>query len=118
MANKYMMMAYKIQNAIKRQYNINLLINTNQWHHKDKDTLINMYSVKQSFWDVDKKKHTTTDLYHTYSQIQLVLWLRDYWYTLNGWEPPTDNETWEKLKSEYKQPNKEQRKTAEAPTVW
>lgn len=108
MAGNFMKMAYKLQGAIKRKYNINLLINTNQWHSKDKDTIINMYSVKQSIWDEGKTKHIAVDLYHTYSQIQLVLWLRDYWYELNGWEVPTDNNTWEKIKSEYKPPNEKQ----------
>ena len=103
MAGNFMKMAYKLQGAIKRQFNINLLINTTQWHHKDKDTFINVYTIKKSNWDVDKKKHSLVEIYHTYSQIQLVLWLRDYWYDLNGWEIPTDNETWENLKSEYGQ---------------
>lgn len=98
MASKYMGLAKKLQTAIKHKFGINLLLNTTQWHHKDKDICINVYTVKQSVWNKEKNKQITTDLYTTYSQIQLVLYLRDMWYELNGWEVPTDNETWENIK--------------------
>ena len=102
MANNFMKMARKLQRAIKQQFNINLLINTNQWHHRDKDIFINVYSVKQSVWDKEKNKNITTELFLTYSQIQLVLFLRDLWYELNGWDVPKDNPIWENIKESYK----------------
>lgn len=98
MASKYMTLARKLQTVIKHTFGVKLLINTNQWYHKDKDMFISVYTVKQSVWDDEKNKAITTDLYTTYSQIQLVLYLRDMWYELNGWEVPTDNEVWENIK--------------------
>ncbi len=106
MAGNFMKMARKLQTAIKQKYNINLLINTNQWFHNEKNTAINVYSVKQSVYNEAKQKNVTTDLFVTYSQIQLLLFMRDLWYELNGFELPTDNPVWEQLKLEYKQTQK------------
>ena len=46
MANNFMKKARTLQGAIKQQFGINLLINTNQWHHYDKNIFINVYSVE------------------------------------------------------------------------
>lgn len=95
MAAKYMSTAKKLQNAINQRHGVKLLINSYQWFSDDKNKAITQYSILQS------QEKNNTVLFKTYSQIQLVLFLRDYWYTLNGWEVPTDNETWEEVKRQY-----------------
>ena len=30
--------------------------------------------------------------------IQILLFLRDYWFEMNGWDIPTDNEMWNEIK--------------------
>ena len=60
-----------------------------------------MYVLKKAYWDEDKGKNRNIELFSTTSQIQIVLYLRDLWYELNGWEVPTDNETWTKAKASY-----------------
>ena len=41
-------------------------------------------------------------MFSSASDIQIVKWLRDYWYTLNGWEVPTDDPVWEEAKEVYR----------------
>lgn len=84
--------AKKLQSAINRQAGAKILLYTQQWYSKDKDRPITCYVVKCA------EDHKTQELFRTYSAVQLVLWLRDYWYTFNGWEVPTDNEVWEEMK--------------------
>lgn len=38
------------------------------------------------------------ELFHTFAQIQVVLFLRDYWYILNGIKLPTDNPKWNDIR--------------------
>ena len=49
-----------------------------------------------------KNRDVNIELFSTYSQLQLVLFLRDYWYTLNGWEVPQNNTVWEEIKNAEK----------------
>lgn len=95
----YARLARKLQTAINQQNGAKLLINTQQWYSKDKGRAVTTYVIRQSFGDDQFRK--TLELFRTYSQVQMVLWLRDYWYELNGWEIPTDNEEWEELKRRY-----------------
>lgn len=91
--------AKKLQSAINQRAGVKLLINTQQWYSKDKGRTITVYIIRQSMADVTK--HKTVELFRTYSQVQMMLFLRDYWYELNGWEVPTDNEIWEGVKANY-----------------
>jgi len=99
----YARLAKKLQSAINQSTGdgAKLLINTQQWYSKDKGRTITSYVIKQSITDGDKLYRHNVELFRTYSQVQMVLWLRDYWYELNGWEVPTDNDTWEELKKQY-----------------
>lgn len=103
MASNYMKTARKLQMAINKKFKVKILFNTTQWYSDKKQDSINLYTVKRTDWDEDKHKYVNTDLFSTYSQIQLVLWLRDFWYELNGWEVPTDNPVWEQKKQEWKE---------------
>jgi hypothetical protein len=99
----YAHLAKRLQCAINQRTGdgAKLLINTSQWYSKDKGRTITSYVIKQSVTDGDKAYRHNIEMFHTYSQVQMVLWLRDYWYELNGWEVPTDNDTWEVLKQQY-----------------
>lgn len=100
-ANTYMRLARKLQKAIEKQFGVKLLFNTAQWYSDTKQDIVCMYTVKRTEKSEKTGKYVNTELFTTYSQIQLVLWLRDYWYTLNGWEVPTDNAVWEAKKKEW-----------------
>lgn len=98
--SKYIRIAKRLQTACKKQFNLKLLIDQRQWYHKDKDMPITVYTLYRAEVN-DKNRTTKTQLFQTYSQIQLVLYLRDLWYSLNHWEVPTDNKVWEELKRKY-----------------
>ena len=54
---------------------------------------------KQVF-DEKTGENTKVELFSNYSLLQMVFFMRDYWYLLNGIELPTDNETWNKIREE------------------
>ena len=99
--NNYIRTAKKLQTAIKRRFGVNLLINSSQWFSQKKNMAITVYSVKRAIWNEEKQKFTNVELFTTYSQIQLLLFVRDFWYELNGWEVPTDNKGWNEAKKKY-----------------
>lgn len=97
---KYLSVAKRLQNAINTTYDMKIIINISQWYSEKKKCLMNQYVVRQVFVDEEGKK-TSVELYKTYSTIRLTLFLRDYWFELNGWEVPTDNQMWEEIKKDY-----------------
>lgn len=98
-ATKYMSLAKKLQGACNRSFGVKLLINSKQWYSEDQGRAVTQYSIHQSVWNKEKQKDKNIELFKTYSQIQLLLFMRDYWYKLNGWEVPKDNEIWEEVKA-------------------
>ena len=99
MAGTYLHTAKKLQTACRKLFGVRLLINSKQWYSEDKDMAMTFYTVQKI--DFEDNKKISTELFRTYSQIQIVLFMRDFWYTLNGWEVPTDNPVWEKIKEQY-----------------
>lgn len=98
---KFAQTAKKLQAAINSRPGAKISINTSQWYSKDKNRPITVFTIRQSFEKDNYKK--SVELFKTYSQVQMVLFLRDYWYNLNGWEIPHDNEIWEEMKQKYEQ---------------
>lgn len=96
---KYMAIARKLQTACNNSFGVRLCINTRQWYSEDKHRAVTCYYLTQETENEAGKK-ISVELFKTYSQIQLVLFLRDYWYELNGWEIPHDNEMWEEVKAQ------------------
>lgn len=110
-SSKYMRIAKKLQTASRKMFGVKLLIDQRQWYHKDKDMAITSYTLYQ----VDENvKSAKIKLFQTYSQVQLVLFMRDLWYELNGWEVPTDNKIWEGIKRKYAE---KEEPTEESPSV-
>lgn len=102
---KYASIAKKLQTACNKFFGVKLLINSKQWYSEDQNRAITQYSILQVIKSEETQKNTTIELFKTSSQIQMVLFLRDYWYKLNGWEVPTDNKTWEEVKAKYESKN-------------
>ena len=101
-------MIHKLQNAINTKFDAKILYNKQQWYSQEQNRPVNQYVLRKAYMDEDAGKMKTIELFSSCSQIQIVLWLRDYWYELNGWEVPQDNEMWNKAKEKYlekKQPN-------------
>ena len=92
-------LAKKLQSAINQRTEDKLLINTQQWFSEDKGRAVTCYVIKQRVRKgKNKQQRRSVEVFNTYSQVQMVLWLRDYWYRMNGWEVPQDNIEWEEVK--------------------
>ena len=97
---KYINIARKLQTACNKTFDVKLLISTRQWYHDTKNCLVTQYVVSQTILN-ENGKSVNLELFKTYSQIQLVLFLRDFWYNLNGWEIPEDNKEWKAVKEKH-----------------
>ena len=94
-------MIHKLQTAINQNFGKKITLNKNQFYSNDQDRPITMYVVKQCIYDESKGRNKYIELFSSCSQLQIVLFLRDLWYELNGWEVPIDNEDWNKAKEKY-----------------
>lgn len=93
----------KLQKAINEKYDARILLNKTQFYSAKTDSPVELIVIKQAIWDSERQKYKNVELFSSSSDIQIVLWLRDYWYELNGWEIPTDNEEWIKAKTKYEE---------------
>ena len=94
-------MIRNLQSAINQKYDYRILCNRSQFYSNDQDRPITFYIVKKSVFDEEKGKNVNIELFSSTSQIQIVLFLRDLWYQLEGLEIPTDNEEWNRAKELY-----------------
>lgn len=90
----------KLQSAINSHSVEKILISQNEWYSDKMQRTITSYVIKKALVpkDVTKGRKKTIELFTTTSQIQAVLYLRDYWNLLRGEEVPTDNEYWNMIK--------------------
>lgn len=88
------MMIRKLQDAIN-MHGGQILIDKAQFFSQEQNRAITIFKVCTPKNDGTKRKNV---LFDTPSQIQVVLFLRDYWYAMNGMEIPTDNEQWNEVK--------------------
>lgn len=58
----------------------------------------NLYSISKAYWDDEKGKYLSTEIYKSTSLIRVVLYLRDTLYLEQGRELPVDNEMWNELR--------------------
>ena len=94
-------MIHRLQNAINQKFDDTLLYNKRQWYSEEQKRPVTTYIISKAVYDDERGKYRNLELFSSCSQIQIVLYLRDYWYRVNGWEVPTDNEMWEKAKQMY-----------------
>ena len=83
-----------------------LLYNTSEFYSEEQNRTVTIYTIKKQVWNPKLQKNKNIELFHSTSQIQIVLFLRDYWYTLNGMELPTDNEKWNKIREKIRETHK------------
>lgn len=88
----------KLITAIEHGYGRRITFHTQQFVGSEgyRHTL---YILKEAMWDEDKRKYINHDLFRSASTIQVALYLRDFYYTLEGKELPTDNETWNQIRA-------------------
>ena len=90
-------MIRKLQTALNRN-GMKILYSTTQFYSDEQDRPVTMYILKQAVYNSEKQKHVNIELFKSTSQIQIVLYLRDMWYEVQGKEIPDNNETWNSIK--------------------
>ena len=98
-------MVKKLQQAINSKGE-KILYTTSQFYSDEQDRPVTIYSIKKAVFDEKRNKNINVELFSSTSLIQIVLFLRDYWYELNGFEIPTDNEEWNNIKRRLKESEK------------
>lgn len=92
---------HRLQQAIN-QKGYKILYSTSQFYSVKQNRPITTYQIRQAVVDEDTGKSHSVELFKSTSQIQILLFLRDFWYEINGWEVPTDNQMWEEIKAKLK----------------
>lgn len=91
---------YKLQRAINSKGG-NILLNTSQFYSQDAQRAISKFILKKATYDYEKDRTDSVEIFSSYSKIHIALFMRDYWYEMNGWELPDDNEDYLAYKKKY-----------------
>ena len=104
MANSNSVMIHKLQQAINSK-GYKILYNKTQFYSENQKRPVTQYTIKQVVENDDpgitNKKHSYLELFKSCSQIQIVLFLRDFWYEINNIPIPQDNPVWNEAKQKY-----------------
>ena len=90
----------KLQQALQFEGEL-ILITTTQFWSVDKHKIVTRYHIKKQVQAENKNKSSQVELFSSCSQIQITLFLRDYYYEVMGYEVPHDNPIWEAAKAKY-----------------
>lgn len=101
MAKKFGPTIKKLQNAINGTGKAHLTINKTQYFVAEDNKIAEILIVKEATPQKNGKVKYV-EVFSSGSDVAIVLFLRDYWYALNGWDIPTDNEYWNETKRKYK----------------
>lgn len=88
----------KLQTAINQQCDYKILYGTSQFYSAKQNRPVTKYILRQAVLNEETGKTEATELFSTYSQMQVILYLRDYLFTLLGKELPANNELWNEIK--------------------
>lgn len=102
MGTSFKAMIHKLQKACNDKFDARLLYNRTQVYSEKAGKPITFLCIRKATVN-EKGKRKNIELFNTTSELQVVLFLRDYWYQLNGWEIPKDNPQWEEAKKKYQQ---------------
>lgn len=89
----------KLQLAINMNCPFRILYTTNQFYSVSKQMPVTKYCLRKATLNYDTNRSESEEIFSTYSQLQIILYLRDLWYVYNDIELPTDNELWENIKA-------------------
>ena len=88
----------KLQLAINMNCPFRILYTTNQFYSVSKQMPVTKYCLRKATLDYAHNRSESEEIFSTYSQLQVILYLRDLWYVYNDIELPTDNEMWNEIK--------------------
>ena len=79
-----------------------ILYKVDEWWSNDQNRVVKKYTIKKAVLDETTGKNNNVELFTTHSQIQVVLFLRDYLFAMQGLEIPNDNQQWNEEKKRLK----------------
>ena len=91
----------KLQLGIKFKHGVVLTLARNEWYSPKMDMIINDYIVKQLVKNEETGRSNYVEIFKSTSKIQQCLFLRDFFYWLEGKEIPTDNEMWNEKRRNF-----------------
>ena len=89
----------KLQSALNARGEM-ILQRTTQFYSMKTNSPITIYYIEKAYWDEETQKTKKNELFHSTSQLQIILFLRDLLYISRGEELPTDNEIWNEKRKE------------------
>lgn len=84
-------MIYKLQVALNSK-GMRILCNRSQFYSEQQNRPVTMYKISQSRHNPQTGKNTHVELFVSASEIQIVLFLRNLWYAVNGKPIPPTNQ--------------------------
>lgn len=89
----------KLQSALNARGEM-ILQRTTQFYSMSTNSPITIYYVEKAYWDEETGKTKKNELFHSTSQLQIILFLRDLLCISRGESLPTDNEIWNQKRKE------------------
>ena len=78
-----------------------ILLRTKQFYSQKMDSPVTIYYIDKAYMDEDNPDKTkNAELFHSTSQLQIILFLRDLLYISEGKNLPDDNDVWNKKRKE------------------
>lgn len=103
MATNLKGLIHKLQTACNDRFDARLLFNRTQVYSEKFGKTVTFLCVRKATIDPKTGKKKNIELFNTTSELYVVMFLRDYWYELNGWEIPESDEGWEREKKRYQE---------------
>lgn len=69
-----------------------ILCNRSQFYSEQQNRPVTIYKVMQSVFDANTGKNKHIELFSSASQIQVVLFMRNFWFLIQGKDIPPTNE--------------------------
>lgn len=98
MAYQQTKIIYKLRQAIESK-GYTLLFTSTEFYSKEKQRPIAIYHIKESYYNPKTDKYDSKEIFASPSHIQIVFFLRDYLFAIEGKELPTDNEMWNTIRA-------------------
>lgn len=94
--NSNQVMIKKLRNAINLKGH-KITYSTTEVFLENQPFPSKLYTIKKAN-EQSNGKNKYEELFKTFSSIQIVFFLRDYWYILNDLKLPTDNPKWNTIR--------------------
>ena len=88
----------KLQMAINLNCPFKILYTTNQFFSVDQQMPVTKYCLRKASLNYETHRSESVEIFSTYSQLQVVMYLRDLWHVWLHNEVPKGSELWENIK--------------------